>query len=207
MARKGSYDYYNKFVCLVDYSCRAAVNLHNTLSEFEADKVTEMIDIMHEIEHSADIEKHEMMERLATEFITPIEREDIIELAQEIDDVTDTIEDVLIRIYMFNIKTIRKEALEFTDIIVKCCDALKDALMELHNFHKSKKIHDGIIEVNRLEEVGDKKYIDATRNLFTSSKDTVEIISWRETFDRLEKCCDACEHVANLIESIIMKNS
>lgn len=162
---------------------------------------------IHVIEHRADTEKHEMMKKLVREFITPIEREDIIELAQQIDEVTDKIEDVLMRLYMFRIFTLREEALGFSSVIVQCCDALKQAMKELHNFHKSATIHDHIVEVNKLEEDGDKLYMEAVHTLYATSKDPVEIMTWVELFDRFEKCCDACEHVANVIESIIMKNS
>lgn len=205
MASKNNY-YYDKFVDLVQFGCDAAHYLHDTLQNYNADALPEKMKEIHHIEHTADTEKHEMMKKLVREFITPIEREDIIELAQEIDGVTDTIEDVLMRFYMFRVSTPRKEALAFSAVIVQCCDALKKAMQELHNFRKSATIHDCIVEVNKLEEDGDKLYMEAVHTLY-ESKDALEIMTWVEMFDRFEKCCDACEHVANTIESIIMKNS
>jgi predicted phosphate transport protein (TIGR00153 family) len=203
----GKNNYYNMFVNLVEYSCKAAHYLHDSLEQYDPNAVADKIKEIHAIEHAADNEKHDLMQKLVHEFITPIEREDIIELAQEIDEVTDTIEDVLMRFYMFCIVTPRKEALAFSSVIVQCCYGLKQALEELHNFHKSTTIHDYIVEVNKLEEDGDKLYMDAVHTLYATSKDSIEIMTWVEMFDRFEKCCDACEHVANEIESIIMKNS
>ena len=147
------------------------------------------------------------MSNLLHEFITPIEREDIVSLADSIDSVTDAIEDVLIRLYIFNIKGLRLESLAFADVILNCCNALKNAVDEMKNYKRSTTIKSLIIEVNRLEEEGDKLYITAVRDLFLNSKDTIEIVSWREAFEHFEKCCDACEDVADIIETVIMKNS
>ena len=202
-----NYNYFDAFVTFVDYSCKAASMLQNILINYDVSKLESQMVEMHDIEHAADVCKHEMMNQLVKEFITPIEREDIIGIGQEIDDVTDTIEDVLMRMYMFNIQSIRPEALELTEVIVTCCEALKKAMTHFHNFKKSKTVKDCIIDINRLEESGDKIYTLAMHNLHSTSKDTIEVMVWTETFDRLEKCCDACEDVANMMESVIMKNT
>ena len=207
MARNAEFDYFKSFVRGVDYACQAAVQLNACLENYDPSHLQQQMKEMHVIEHAGDIAKHDMMGKLARAFITPIEREDIIQLAQEIDDVTDAIEDVVLRLYMFNILSVRDEALEFAKLIVQCCGAMKDAMLELHNFRKSGSIHENIVEVNRLEEEGDALYSRAVRKLYLTSRDPIELSVWRELFDRLEKCCDACEHVANVVESVIMKNS
>ncbi|MDL2323592.1 DUF47 family protein [Ruminococcaceae bacterium OttesenSCG-928-A16] len=205
MAKKN--EYFDTFQTLVDFSCQAAKELQTSLQEFDPMTLQGKMESMHEIEHNADDEKHTMMTKLAQEFVTPIEREDIILLANEIDEVIDKIEDVLMRIYMYNIKAIRPEALAFTDVIVRCTMALQVAMAEFYNFHKSKEIKQCIIDVNTMEEEGDALYIEAMRTLYTSDADAVTIVAWSETFDRLEECCDACEHVANVMESVMMKNA
>lgn len=204
---KNKYDYFDSFSEMVQYSCDAAKMLYNTLEHFNLGELSQKIEDMHKIEHSADLKKHEMMSNLLHEFITPIEREDIVNLADSIDSVTDAIEDVLIRLYIFNIKGLRLESLAFADVILKCCNALKNAVDEMKNYKRSTTIKSLIIEVNRLEEEGDKLYITAVKDLFLNSKDTIEIVSWREAFEHFEKCCDACEDVADIIETVIMKNS
>jgi len=108
---------------------------------------------------------------------------------------------------MYNIKTIRKEALEFSETIVSCCNALKKATEDFHNFKKASTVLQYIINVNNMEEDGDKIYTRALRDLYTTSTDPIEIMAWTKNFDYLEKCCDACENVADLMEYIIMKNS
>ena len=206
MAKKNS-EYFESFITLVELSCQAAEYLLAALKDFKPETLHAQRAYMHDIEHRADEEKHRMMKRLAREFVTPIELEDIIQLGNELDEVTDSIEDVLIRIYMYNIQEIRPEALYFADVIERCCKALCRAVEEFPNFHKSELLQQAIIEVNTLEEEGDAIYIDAMRNLFVEEKDAVSVVAWSETFDRLEVCCDACEHVANVLESVVMKNS
>lgn len=207
MGRKREYDYFDMFVKGVGYSCKAAHMLEDTLAHFDPDSLQIKLKDIHAIEHGADILKHDMMKELSRAFITPIEREDIILLSQEIDNVTDAIEDVLMRVYMYNVLSIRDEASEFTAILLQCCNALEDAMREFHNFRKSGSINENIVEVNRLEETGDALYTRAVRRLYTTCHEPIELMVWRDLFDRMEKCCDACEHVANIMESVIMKNS
>lgn len=207
MSKKTNYNYFDALANLTNYSYNLAVTLHEILSKFDQTKITEKVTAAHTIEHNADIAKHDIMNRLVKEFLPPIEREDITSLTQEIDDVTDSIEDVLIYIDMFNIKKIRPETLKFTELLVTCCKSMDQMLEEFKNFKSSKKLRDIIIEINRLEETGDALYVDSMRNLFHTSKDPVELMCWTEIFHRLELCADNCEDVANIIESIIMKNS
>jgi predicted phosphate transport protein (TIGR00153 family) len=207
MARQRDNDYFQVFVDMVESSSKAAQLLLQTFCEFRAEELDTKIEEMHHIEHAADIQKHDMMNRLAKEFITPIEREDIVRLAQAIDDVTDSIEDVLLRVYMFHISSIHEEAYQFAQLVVRCCGELKKTMEEFRYFRKSRSIHDSIVEINRLEEEGDTLYTSALRSLYGGQKDAVEVYAWTQTYDRLEKCCDACEHAANVVESVIMVNT
>lgn len=206
MAKKEQNDYFRMFVTGVDYSCRAADSLQNTLRNFDPATLPETMEKLHEIEHAADDAKHTLMEKLTKEFLPPIEREDIVALAREIDNVTDAIEDILLKIYMYDVHVIREDALTFTDLLVRCCTALKAAMEEMRYFKKSDKLRGMIIEINSLEEEGDKLYTAAVRTLFTTDVSPLEIFVWTEVFAKMEKCCDAVEHTANVIESVIMKN-
>jgi predicted phosphate transport protein (TIGR00153 family) len=207
MKNSKDYNYFEAFVNLSKFSLNSAEILHKTLSEFDVTKIEEKIREMHNIEHSADIAKHDMLNRLVKEFLPPIEREDITSLSQKIDDVTDAIEDVLMCIDIYNVQTIRPEILKFTEMIVQCCKSMDVALVEFQNFKRSKRLHAEVIEINRLEEEGDALYMNGVRNLYKTSKDAIELMVWTEIFRKLEKCCDACEDVANDIENIVMKNS
>jgi predicted phosphate transport protein (TIGR00153 family) len=207
MAKKHGFNYFEAFVDLSKYSLTSAEILHKTLTNFDPSELPQKIKEMHEIEHSADLAKHVLMNKLVKEFLPPIEREDITSLSQEIDDVTDSVEDVLLYLSMFNIKAIRPEILRFTELISNCCKSMHEALVEFQNFKNSKTLHGKIVEINNLEEEGDGLYYEMMTKLYASSTDSIELMTWTEVLHRLEKCCDNCEDVADIIEQIVMKNS
>ena len=199
--------YFSSFSQAIEFSLQEAHILYETLKDFHPEKLSQVMDDMHKLENQADMSKHEMMEKLAQEFITPIERDDIIHLAQELDEITDHIEDVILRIYMFNIQSIREDALDFAKVIIACCEKLQTALDDFGNYKKSKIIPQAIIEINSLENEGDRLYTRALRSLFTTCTDPIQVLAWTETFRLMERCCDACEHAANVVESIVMNNT
>ncbi|MDP4132572.1 MAG: DUF47 family protein [Bacillota bacterium] len=207
MSKKTENFYFENFKSGVSFAKDAAKMLKSIFEDFDPKKLNHQIEEMHKIEHSADEKKHELMNALTVAFITPLEREDIIKLSQFIDDVTDSIEDILIHIYFNNITELREDAMEFADILLKCCDSLEELLEEFKNFKKSKKLGKIIIEINRLEEDGDELYVKAMRNLHTNSQNMFEIIVWREIYTMFEFIYDGCEHVADVVESVAIGNT
>jgi predicted phosphate transport protein (TIGR00153 family) len=207
MANNKDFNYFKAFIDLSNDSLKAAELLSTTLHNFDLNETEEKVKEMHTIEHNADLKRHEIMNRLVKEFLPPIEREDIISLADNVDDVVDSIEDVLIGIDMYNVQTIRPEIIRFIEVIMDCCKSMSAALTEFEHFKRSHTLHAAIIEVNRLEEVADQLYINGVRNLYRNTKDPIELMIWTEIYLLLEKCCDSCEDVANDIENIVMKNS
>lgn len=208
MIRKKSYNYFEGFKKMGDYACQAAKSLSKAVADYDADQLGNCLQKLHDIEQTADQQHHEIRRHLAVEFITPIEREDILLIAQELDEVVDCIEDVLLRIYMFNIPYMPQEAMALTNIIEKCCASLVVALDDFENFKKNPQaIHENIVLVNEMEEEGDAIFTKAMRKLCTNCKDPLRLLAWTTTYNFMEKCCDACEHVANAMESIIMKNA
>lgn len=117
MSKKNSNSYFDTFVELIEYSCKAADYLYNAVTNFDKSTLSDKIRELHLIEHTADRAKHDMMQKLSADFITPIEREDIIELSHTIDDITDALEDILRRMYMYDVKSMREDAKEFCSII------------------------------------------------------------------------------------------
>ena len=199
--------YFDGFVTCMDYACQASAFLKEMALHFNVEQLETRVMEMHKIEHAADLEKHNILEKLAKEFITPIEREDIMLLYQQIDDVTDNIEDVARKMYMLNVTSVRPEMAEFAELIHQCCLMAKEALGELHHFQKSERVRQSIIRVNELEEAGDRLHWQATRRLYTDDSTSLEKIQWTRMFDYLEDCCDKCEDVTDSIETVIMKNS
>lgn len=207
MAKKENNYYYDTFSKCISYASEAAELLQSCVKDYDPSRLKPQAEKMHAIEHTADGVKHEMMEKLMKEFIPPIEREDIVELAHAIDDVVDCIEDVLRGLYMYNIQDFRDDAKAFTRVIADSCKAMQRMADELHNFRKSTLLKEKIIEINALEEEGDRLYVEAIHNLYSGGSDAVYILAWTTMYDCLEKCCDSCEDVADLVEQIVMKNS
>lgn len=207
MAKKGDRYYFDNFIACVECSQRAAVLLGETLKNYSKADLTKKRGQIHEIEHEADMKKHELMHMLNKAFITPIEREDIVSLAQNLDDITDTIEDVFLRIYICDVDTIKENAIAMTDLVISACEALKTAMEEFPEFRKSTKLKEYLIRINDLEEEGDHLFIEGMRALHTDGEDALTVIAWRDIYSYLERCMDACEHAADVVESVIMKNS
>ncbi|MBQ3235684.1 MAG: DUF47 family protein [Clostridia bacterium] len=204
---KGDKFYFDNFIASAELSKKAANYLVECLENFNPENIEEMLKTMHEIEHSADIKKHEMDGALAKAFVTPVDREDLDMLSHQLDDVVDLIEEVLQKFYIYDIKTIDAPSISVAKNIVKACDILCEIMNEFENFKRSKKIHALVVELNDVEEDCDKLYLSSIRTLTKNSKDVLETISWRKIYESLEACVDACEHASDCIVSVIMKNT
>ena len=207
MAKKQDSFYFDTFTTCIDCACQAAHLLNEVMRTFSPQQIGDRLDEMHAIEHAADMKKHELLNVLAKAFMTPIEREDILLLSQNIDEVTDQIEDVLLRLYCNNVQVIRPDALKLSEVVIRCCEEAKNMAREFSDFKHSKTLHNHIVNINTMEEEADALFISSLRTLHTTCADPLEIIVWREIYTYLEKCVDACEHVADTVESVVMKNS
>lgn len=208
MSKKKDDKYFETFIEMSNHSVTAAEYLNEILKDFNPEKLDIAIEKMHSIEHEADMVNHVMTKMLAKEFITPIDREDIMTMASSIDTVTDKIEDVMLRLYMFNILEIREDALVLGDMLVKCVKSMKAAVEEFSNFKKSRLINEKVIEINHLEEEGDRLYTKAVRNVFTDKNlEPLNAAAWNQVLHYIESVFDACEDVADVIEGVLMKNS
>ncbi len=204
---KGDKFYFENFSACATLAKNAANYLVECLEGYDADKIDEMLVQMHTFEHGADIKKHEMNETLAKAFVTPVDREDLDMLSQQLDNVCDTIEEILQKFYIYNIKTIDPAAIEFAKNLVKSCEMLVQIMDEFENFKKSKTMRSLIIACNDVEEECDKLYLAIMHNLTKNSNDVLTTMSWYKIFDCFEACADACEHVSECVGSIIMKNT
>lgn len=204
---KGDKFYYENFAECTALAKKATAYLVECLENYDSANLQKMLEEMHVFEHSADIKKHEMNEELAKAFVTPVDREDLDLLSQQLDNVLDLLEEVLQKLYIYNIKTIEPAAIEYAKHLVKACDLLGAIMGEFENFKKSKKLHALIVEANDVEEECDKLYLSSMHDLTASSTDVLVTISWYKIYDCLEACSDACEHVSECVGSIIMKNT
>ena len=205
MARKGN-DYFLLMSEQAVYATKAAEMLEEIILSYNPNDIDQLIEKMHSVEHEADTKLHEIEQKLAKEFITTIEREDISTLGKEIDDIVDHVEDVLLGLYTFDVKTLREESIEFAKLIRSCTQEVCNLMKKFRDFRKSDNLHSHIVQINDLEEQGDKIYTKSLRRLYTDGSDTREILIWTEIFNRMEKCLDKCEQVSNVVQNVVMKN-
>ncbi len=210
MAKKKAFNYFKAF----EEFSTLAVQESDVLIEAVEDltkglDVEALIKRVHHLENQGDEINHRICENTAIEFITPIEREDIIGLAQALDSVLDEIEDVVFRFYMFDVKEIPADALAFARIIRNATVELNQLMSELEGFKKRpKELRALLIKVNDSEEEGDRLYMSAIRGLFTQEDaDPVDVLRWTEIYKHMERCCDACEHAADIVGTVLLKNS
>lgn len=204
---KGDKFYFENFVECATLAKNAANYLVDCLEKYDASKINTMLKEMHTFEHNADKKKHEMNEKLAKAFVTPVEREDLDMLSHELDNVLDTLEEVLQKLYIYDVKVIEPYAVQYANNIVKSCDLLCSIMAEFENFKKSKKIHSLIVKCNDVEEECDKLYLTSMHDITKNSTDVLTTIAWYKIYDCFEACADACEHVGECVASIIMKNT
>jgi hypothetical protein len=200
------YDYINEFEKLSQFSVDAAEFLEAFLKSHSREGMPEAIRKMHEIEHAADVEKKEMHKNLIREFLPPIEKDDIIRLSHEIDNVTDSVEDVLIAVDIFSVDRIYPEAIEFGELIADCCRHMNLALAELKDYRKSTVLFEQLDQVNQLKSRGKTLFVSSLRNLRKVLDDPIDIMAYSEIYKSLQDCCENCKIVTNTLERIVMKN-
>jgi uncharacterized protein len=155
-------------------------------------------------EQEGDRITHDIVQRLNSTFVTPIDREDIYALATQLDDIVDHIEEVADFMGLYRIEAPMDQALALAEVLVKSCEQLYGLLQHLRGF---KGLDHYWIEIHRLENDGDRIYRDAVASLFADRIDPMVVIRWRDIFLRLERAIDATETSASLVEGIVVKNA
>jgi uncharacterized protein len=154
-------------------------------------------------EHEGDRITHDIIQRLNSTFVTPIDREDIYALASALDDIVDFVEEVSDFLTLYRIEAPMDQATELARILSQSSRAIADAIPRLRTF---RDIHHYTVEVNRLENDGDRVVRQALASLFERGIDPMLVIRWKDIFERLEDGIDATENVANILEGIVIKN-
>lgn len=162
---------------------------------------------LQDIEHEADITTHEVYDRLNRTFITPFDREDIHELASELDDIVDLVQSVSTRMKIYGINRSDASLTTLSEILLSATENIQKAVVELRHPSKARRVLDYCIEINRLENAGDRALEEALRQLFKGSPDPLEVIKWKEVYEGIEIAIDKCEDVANVFESILVKQA
>ncbi len=161
-------------------------------------------DRMRDAEHQADETTHEIAKRVNSTFVTPFDREDIYSLAAGLDDVMDYMEEAVDLTVLYEVGALPPEVTEQVDVLQRCAELTADAMPMLRSM---KQLEEFWIEINRLENTGDKSYRRILAKLFSGQYEALEVLKLKDIVDSLEHAIDAFEKVANIIEQIHAKES
>ena len=166
--------------------------------------VQEQVRAIKEVEHKADQLTHEINSRIDRSFVTPIDREDIHEMATRLDDVIDLVDGTARRVEIFKISGVREPARKLAALMVQAAEHLQRGVTGIR---RPRDVQACAIEVKRIEEEADAMYHNAVGTLFVGNPDPIDVIKWKEIYDRLEQGVDSCMAVVNTLQSISIKNA
>ena len=159
---------------------------------------------MRQAEHEADETTHALFKRVNSTFVTPFDREDIYRLGSGLDDVMDMMDEVVDLILLYEVKVLPPELSQQVDVLQRCAELTAAAMPGLHT---PQKLEEYWIEVNRLENTGDKNHRRMLAKLFSGEFKTIEVLKLKDIVEALERAIDKFENVANIVEQIAVKES
>jgi predicted phosphate transport protein (TIGR00153 family) len=199
------FNFFDLFDKQVEYAVEAAAVFKEIAALGAVDAA--FLTRMGEIEHRGDDATHSIIEHLNKTFITPFDREDIHKLATELDDVVDVMNTIVGRLRIYKLKWSDQSLAEFATVIEQSVRQVASAVGGLRKLKDVKTIMDSCVEVNRLENVGDAMRDRLLADLFEREKDPIAVIKWKEIYQDCETVLDVCEDVANVVESILVKQA
>ncbi|MFH1195089.1 MAG: DUF47 family protein [bacterium] len=199
------YEFFDMFDNLASHCIKASKQFQENMnkSAFSDEDVKKIKDI----ERAADSIVFDIVEKLNKTFITPIDREDIHSLANELDSVIDLLLKITNHMKIYNITEMNTKFLDEVKLIDRSIDSLTKAVNGLRNLKEPKKIHRYCAEVNLIEDEGDQLRNEVMAELFAGDHDAIYIIKWKDIFTISEKVLDQCDDVAKIIESILVKQA
>ena len=195
--------YFTLFAQMTSYINDAAKTLVEMLSQRNGD-YQEYVQRIKSIEHACDDLTHSVATRLNQSFITPFDREDIYMMSKALDDVVDLIDGAARAVVMYDIHETTEAAKQLAGIIQRMAVQLHEVVSILQ---KPKGVTERLVELHRLENEGDDIYQRAVGGLFHENRDPLEVIKWKDVYEKLEDTIDRSENVANIIEGVIIKHS
>ncbi|MDQ2889875.1 MAG: DUF47 family protein [Gemmatimonadota bacterium] len=193
--------FYDLFTQLAERLSLAARLLHQLFKEPERHSVH--VQAIKAAEHEADQITHDIIDRLDRTFITPFDREDIHQLASALDEVVDLLDGAARRVEIFRITTVHQPAVTLSEVMVRAAAQVEEAV---RNMKDPKIVNLKAEELKKLEEEGDAIYHQSMGALFDGAADAIEVIKWKELYDKVEDALDQAEDVTNVLQSIALKN-
>lgn len=193
--------FFSDFIALADRIVTGATLLERMLSSDPP--AWDVALQIKQVESECDALTHNIIQRLNSTFVTPIDREDIHALAKSLDDVMDAIDAAAAVTRRYRMASLRYGARELASLTWQSAMQVKVAVEALE---RKVGVHDLAVEVNRLENAADDVHDEALRRLFEEEKDAITVIKWKEVLDLLEEATDRCEDCANVLESVVVKH-
>ena len=200
-------NYYDEFIKNVDICCEISNILKQHIENFQNEDAKETEEMVHKLENYADLNLHNIKNYLVKDFLPPIDREDIVLLVNKIDDVVDNLDEIIIDLNIFNVKVLREDFKEYTELINTTCLKLKEMMTNFKNSKKYEETKSMVIEINHLEEQGDRLFEKSIKKLYNNETNPIEVLKWHNIYECIENCMDSCEGVADYVEEILMKNA
>ena len=201
-----SNQYFDSFPVLAHFSVECAEMILNFMENFDPKKLEEVKTSVHEIEHKADEVKHSVTDKLLKEFMTPIDREDIFELLKLIDDVTDAIEEISLKLYLYNYEELPPNSVSFMGSTLSCVKSMERCLQEFPHYLDKEAFQPFVDEVVKFEEEGDVYYIKSIHDLYLKEKDPMKIHKAEAMYTMLEEISDKCRETIRFVHNIALKN-
>jgi len=195
--------YFDLFEQMTLYIGDAVRELQQMLAA-KRENYTEYSQRIKRLELACDELTHTIATKLNKSFITPFDREDIYLMSTALDDIVDLIDDAARAIVIFDIDEIRDYARDFANVLEKMSEELREIVAQLQ---KPKNITQRLLEIHRLENTGDDIYHAAIADLFHEDRDPLNVLKWKDIYEKLEAAVDRCENVSNIIESVIIKHT
>jgi len=198
-----------KFFDLFEESARNLVRAAQLLAELleNWENIEERARQITELEHHGDNITHRIIAQLHATFVTPIDREDIAQLAHRMDDVMDFMEGAAISLVLYKVSQPTERAKELADILIRVTSEVSKAIPRLRHRKQLNQIPGHCIEINRLENEADAVMRSALGELFDHRVDIAEVIKWREIYEHMENATDSCEDIANVLEGVMIKRA
>jgi hypothetical protein len=184
---------------------RAAQSYHQMARDYA--RRGECVALIRQLEHDGDEIAHRVFDHLDQTFITPFDREDIQTLMHRMDDVIDQIDAAAKRMTLYEIATPTQALIAQTDVLARSCSLAAEAVKRLRNLKRSHDLHEVLVNIHQLENVGDDTNHAAVAELYRGHGDPLTVMKWKEIYDLTERAIDGCEDIANAIRSIMLKNA
>ena len=197
--------YFALFTRAADAANRGAIRLNQLMANYV--QVASAVNEIKDIEHQGDKIAHEILDKLNRSFITPLEREDIHSLVYSIDDIIDWIDAAAVRLHVYEIREPTEELRALVNCLALSAAEVKETVDALSNLKKADQIFSRCRTIKDFEHQSDEIFRLALQRLFREEKDALQVIKWKEIYEKIEQATDMCERVAKIIEAIVLKHA